>query len=63
MRYRLSTLLIVLAVGPPLVAGLWYLLRNEPVTLISLAGIIIYFGGGFGILWLVVKRLSKGGPT
>ena len=29
MRFRLRSLLIVLAVGPPLLAGAWWLLREE----------------------------------
>lgn len=35
-RYRLRTLLILLAAGPPLLAGIW-LLRNDAELLISLA--------------------------
>jgi len=29
MKFRLRTLLIVLAVGPPLIAGAWWILRDE----------------------------------
>jgi hypothetical protein len=28
-RYRLRTLLIVLALGPPVLAGAWFLLRSQ----------------------------------
>jgi hypothetical protein len=55
MRYRLRTLLIVLAVGPPLLAGLWWyrarLLANEMgagvvgvlvlVATVSLAAVVV----------------------
>lgn len=30
MRYRLQTLLIVLAVGPPVLAGAWFLTALDP---------------------------------
>jgi hypothetical protein len=30
MRYRLRTLLILLALGPPLVAGVWWGIRPRP---------------------------------
>jgi len=32
MRYRLRTLLIVLAIGPPFVAAIWSVLTAEPST-------------------------------
>lgn len=39
MRYRLRTLMIILAVGPPVLAGLWLLgvrLTSEPALVQSL---------------------------
>ena len=38
-RYKLRTLLIVLAIGPPLLAGLWFLIRTPwfPIAWLPLA--------------------------
>jgi hypothetical protein len=34
MRYRLGTLLILMAVLPPLLAGVWFLTRSEKGTVV-----------------------------
>ena len=58
MRYRLRTLLIVLAVGPALIAGGWWIVRDEVrrfalgeafaevagATLVTLAGLACVLG-------------------
>ena len=47
MRYRLRTLLIVLALGPPLLAGLWLARDVAQVLIVTgpgvlIAGLLIY---------------------
>ena len=56
MRYRLRTLLIVLALGPPVLAGGWYgiekyraWLRRDIWENVAGPGLIDSFGGGTGL--------------
>jgi len=58
MRFRLRTLLILLAVLPPLLAGAWWLITYEADFV---AGIAI--GGAFitGVAYLAAKVVSAGG--
>jgi len=44
MRYRLRTLLIVLALGPPVLAGAWFVLR--PIILLRESHDLPHYGGG-----------------
>ena len=59
MRYRLRTLLIVLALGPPVLAGLWWLGTNEVGlwVLIAASAIAMYWlfvlGTGLVTVWLI----------
>jgi hypothetical protein len=41
MRYRLRTLLIVLAIGPPLLAGFYFLFRRDTHPLAVAVAILI----------------------
>jgi hypothetical protein len=69
MRFRLRTLLLALALGPPVLAIAWALYR-EPIPhwlllAISLFAIIPWliigtFGYGFGALWHLIARLPGG---
>jgi len=45
LRYKLRTLLIVLALGPPVLAGAWLLLSRNPALLIVLPFALIYWSG------------------
>jgi len=51
MRFRLRTLLIVVALLPPLIAGAWFLSRTEQGSMILalIAVVAIYFVASF---WL-----------
>jgi hypothetical protein len=42
MRYRLRTLLIVLALGPPALAGLWFAWTNTLLTAPLILGVGLY---------------------
>jgi len=42
MRYRLRTLLIVLALGPPLIALEWWYLKESPFALLALEVVGLY---------------------
>ena len=42
MRYRLRTLLILLAVGPPALAGLWFAWTNSLLTTPVILGLGAY---------------------
>lgn len=44
MRYRLRTLMILLAVGPPLLAGIWLALPT--ITLVLLQAMLFLIVGG-----------------
>ena len=48
MRYRLRTLMIVLALGPPLIALEWWYWKESSFTLLVLEVVGLYL-----ILWLV----------
>jgi len=52
MRYRLRTLVFATAIGPPLLAGIWYFLINlrEITTLIALLCVAAFCLYGL-ILW------------
>jgi hypothetical protein len=47
MRYRLRTLLILLAVGPPALAGVWFLAQH-PLGVVVLV-MVVYFLASFVI--------------
>ena len=59
MRHRLRTLLIVLALGPMVLAWAWWLLWHEIglAVLFVLAAVTLYglfaFGTGFAIAWVI----------
>jgi hypothetical protein len=48
LRYRLRTLLIVLAIGPPMVAGLWFYSRD--LLLFALEVVLPLLAVAVGIL-------------
>jgi len=68
MRYRLSTLLILLAVGPPVLAAAWWCFcRPVPVWVFAvvLAALIpelllVAFCYGFGAICHLIGRLPGG---
>jgi len=52
MRYRLRTLLIAVAIGPPLLAALWWWLPMVPLN-------VRVFGHLIGIhVWVAIAALS-----
>jgi hypothetical protein len=55
MRYRLRTLLILLGVAPPLLAGLWYGLRHEPTVIV--AGLLVALLICLGMFWRSVMTM------
>jgi hypothetical protein len=57
MRFRLRTLLVVLAIGPPVLAGVWWAL---PHVLGLLAA--CYFGAGtvlFAAWWMTIRHEAE----
>ena len=54
MRYRLRTLLIVLAAGPPVIAGLW--LGGLPLLVVLMGGLIVCLG----VLFLAMAMAAAG---
>ncbi len=52
MRYRLRTLLILIAVGPPMLAVLWFL-THSIVGMLAWALFVAFFGFWF---WQLRKR-------
>jgi len=50
MRYRLRTLLVALAVGPPLLAGLWMALTDHRAFVVLLAALAVAFYGIFTLV-------------
>jgi hypothetical protein len=42
MRYRLRTLLMVLALGPPVLAGLWWYRRSIDVPEVATMAFVVY---------------------
>ena len=48
MRYRLRTLMIVLALGPPAIALEWWYLKESSFALLALEVVSLYL-----ILWLL----------
>ena len=62
MRFRLRTLLIVLAVGPPVLAAIALLVYWEPVPTIA-GGSIVLFGGLFlHAVWWLCGRSTDNDP-
>ena len=61
MQYRLRTLLIVLAVAPPLVAPLIWLLWENPVVLVGLFIVAVYgvFWLSCGLIWHTIVQLFE----
>jgi len=55
MRYRLRTLLILLALAPPLLASLWF---NLPLTL----AMLVYFGSLAAIFPTAIFLWRNGPP-
>ena len=55
MRYRLRTLLIVLALGPPVLAGLWLVDWPEPGWIILAT--VVYLAGAFALIARQTKLL------
>ena len=53
MRYRLRTLMILLTLAPPLLAGVWFALPYLPVVAALAAMAVI----PTGMLWLWVEVL------
>ena len=67
MRYRLRTLLIALAIGPPLLAGVWWCLGRIPVWVYVLAVVamlpellIAAFAYTFGAICHLIGWLPDG---
>ena len=65
MRYRLRTLLIILALGPPMLAGAWWVSKAPPTMVRDLLesavfALIALVGCVFGPLWIenVRTRMS-----
>jgi hypothetical protein len=54
MRYRLRTLLILLLVGPPLLAG-WVRFDRDPFQLFLAFGFIAYFLFALAVGWVVAN--------
>ena len=55
MQYRLSTLMILMGIGPPLLAVLWWF-TDSVATIIGLAA----FGGFFGVwYWMLCKSQAS----
>jgi hypothetical protein len=56
MRYRLRTLMIALAIAPPVLAVAWFLLRsrlaNPPPPEPVLFGVVMYCAVGTFVYWL-----------
>lgn len=67
MRYRLRTLLIVLALGPPVLAGLWlypYEITGITLMLIQLVICFCLFPGSFiAWYWMVSKARPSATPA
>jgi len=57
MRFRLRTLVFATAIGPPLLAGIWYLLTNvqEVAALVALFYVAAFCVYGL-ILWTLTAR-------
>ena len=53
MRYRLRTLMVLLAVLPPVIAALWFIGRTELGPLIL--GLIVAF---IAALWLAPRQID-----
>jgi hypothetical protein len=51
MRYRLRTLLIVLALGPPLIWGAWWAIGQPPIPVIF----IVWLAAALLIGWRTLK--------
>jgi hypothetical protein len=63
MRYRLRTLLIFLAIGPMLLAGMFFLLTSPTYlslrfALLDLIAFAVFFGG-LACLWIYWPTLTK----
>jgi len=64
MRYRLRTLLIVLTLGPPMLAGMWLLLRSQHGP--GVLNLLTFAVGIAALTWLFIRwpelvdRLFKG---
>jgi hypothetical protein len=64
MQYRLRTLLILLAIGPPVLAGAWFCVRSGPWAWGEFAALAVYLGAIFLIALLPVLiaiRFVRGG--
>jgi hypothetical protein len=57
MRFRLRTLLIVLGVAPPLIAGVWYLATELPLSLPGMACFAVFWVL-CGVGWLAITRVA-----
>ena len=61
MRYRLRTLLTLLIVGPPLLAG-WLMIDRDPFQLFLAIGFLTYGLGCIAVGWVLgcsVDRLRR----
>jgi hypothetical protein len=58
LRYRLRTLLIVLAIGPPLIAGLVLMSPIDRRALLDLIMIAAFFAA-LACLWIYWPTLTK----
>ena len=54
MRYRLRTLLIVLALGPPVLAGLWFARTWIPADIELAVPMLLGFGIYLSVVMLAV---------
>jgi hypothetical protein len=54
MRYRLRTLMIVLALGPPLLAVAWYLLADMPGLIGGV--LVVALAISLGMFWRSLIR-------
>jgi hypothetical protein len=61
MRYRLRTLLILLAVAPPLLAPVIAFVWARPYVLLGLGGVSVFavFWLGCGMIWLTIMQIVE----
>jgi|GEM_PF-3817470 hypothetical protein len=57
MRFRLRSLMIVLTVGPPILAGLWFLASRYWILRVSLS--FAAFWLFCGLLWTLLMRVVE----
>jgi hypothetical protein len=56
MRYRLRTLLIVLALGPPVLAVMWWWVAN---TVPEFFGFLVVCGAYLGVAYFITRAARR----